>query len=48
MFGILLIGLALLDVLHRAERTFWLMEPGPGLMIVTYIVGLVLVFQTAH
>jgi cation:H+ antiporter len=48
LFGMLLVGLALLDVLHRAERTFWFVEPGPGLMIVTYVVGLFLVFQTSH
>ncbi len=45
-FAILLTALALLDILHRAERRIWLLEPGPALMIVTYALGLFFVFQT--
>ena len=41
-------GLALIDILHRAERRVWYVEPGPGLMLVTYLLGLYFVFQTAH
>ncbi|MGE3268885.1 MAG: sodium:calcium antiporter [Chloroflexota bacterium] len=44
-FAILLVGLALIDILHRAERRIWLMEPGPGLMIPTYLLGLYFVYQ---
>lgn len=48
VFAILLVGLALIDILHRAERRVWYVEPGPGLMLVTYLLGLYFVFQTAH
>lgn len=48
LFAILLMGLALIDILHRAERRIWLVEPGPALMIGTYLVGLYFVFQAGH
>jgi cation:H+ antiporter len=48
MFAILLVGLALIDILHRAERRVWYIEPGPGLMIGVYLLGLTFVFQTGH
>jgi cation:H+ antiporter len=48
LFAILLIGLAVLDIVHRAERRIWLVEPGPALIVVTYMLGLYFVFQSSH
>lgn len=45
MFAVLLMGLALLDVLNRSERRIWAIEPGPALMVVTYMVGLYWLFR---
>jgi cation:H+ antiporter len=44
LFAALLTGLALLDILNRSERRLWIIEPGPALMLATYLIGLVLTF----
>ncbi len=48
LFGILLMGLALLDVLNKSERRVWIIEPGPAFMVLTYLIGLIAVFRVAH
>jgi cation:H+ antiporter len=40
LFGVLLMSLAMLDVMNRAERRIWVLEPGPLFMIVAYVAGL--------
>jgi cation:H+ antiporter len=45
LIGVLLMGLALLDVLDRTERRRWIFDPGPPLMIAVYLAGL---YLTAH
>jgi cation:H+ antiporter len=47
LFAILLMGLATLDVLNRSERRWWIVEPGPALMLAVYAVGLVTVYTAA-
>lgn len=45
LFGLLLIGLAMLGVLDRAERTARRLELGPLAMMLTYALGLVLSYR---
>jgi cation:H+ antiporter len=40
LFAVLLTALAMLDVMNKAERRIWILEPGPGFMILTYLAGL--------
>jgi len=40
LFAILLTGLAMMDILNKAERRIWLVEPSPALMLLTYVAGL--------
>lgn len=48
LFAVLLMGLALLDVLNKSERRIWAIEPGPALMILTYVIGLYWLYQGAR
>ncbi|MHB1327716.1 MAG: sodium:calcium antiporter [Gemmatimonadales bacterium] len=41
LFGVVLLLLAMLDVMNKAERRRWALEPGPVLMIMVYLLGLV-------
>lgn len=45
VFGILLTAVALLDVLNKSERRVWVVEPGPALMLVIYVAGLVWLYR---
>lgn len=45
VFGILLMALALLDVVNKSEKRFWVLEPGPAFMLLAYIVGLYLAYH---
>lgn len=44
-FGLLMMGLALLDVLNKSEKRIWLLEPGPAFMLLAYGVGLYLAYH---
>jgi cation:H+ antiporter len=49
VFAIVMMGQALLDLLNRAEQRVWYIEPGPGLIVLTYIAGLFLTYRaTLH
>ncbi len=43
--AMLLMAVALLDVLNKSERRVWLVEPGPALMLVIYVTGLVWLYR---
>jgi cation:H+ antiporter len=45
-FAILLTTLAMMGIIHRAERRFLLIEPDAGLVILAYIAGMWLLFQS--
>jgi hypothetical protein len=45
MFGILLLALTMLEILHRAERRIWLIEPDAIVRITVYCVGLFMVYR---
>jgi hypothetical protein len=47
LFSILLMGQVLLEVLNRAERRVWYLEPGAFLLILTYLLGILLSHQAA-
>jgi cation:H+ antiporter len=44
VFAILLTAQAVLDLLNRSERRIWYIEPGPGLIVLTYAAGLYLTY----
>jgi len=48
LIAILLMGQVLLDILHRAERRVWYLEPGPALLILTYAFGLYLTYESGQ
>jgi cation:H+ antiporter len=48
LIAILLMGQVLLDILHRAERRVWYLEPGPGLLILTYAFGVYLTYESGQ
>ncbi len=48
MFAVLLMALALLDVLNKSERRIWAIEPGPAVMILTYLVALAWLYRAAR
>jgi cation:H+ antiporter len=45
LFAILLMALAVLDVLNKSERRFWIIEPGPAFMVLAYFAGLYLTYS---
>jgi cation:H+ antiporter len=45
MFGILMTGMALLEVLNKSEKRIWILEPGPVFMLLAYGLGLYLAFR---
>jgi cation:H+ antiporter len=45
-FGILMMAVALLDILNKSEKRIWVLEPGPAFMLLAYVVGLYLAYQT--
>ncbi len=45
LFACLLTALAMLDVLNKSERHFWVVELGPVVMLFVYVAGLVLTYQ---
>lgn len=45
LFGVLLMSLAMLDLMNKAERRIWMLEPGPVFMILAYLAGLVAVYR---
>ena len=48
VFAMLLMGQVLLDLLNRAEHRIWYLEPGPALVVLTYVAGLLLTYQAGH
>jgi hypothetical protein len=48
LFGMVLMGQVLLDLLNRAEHRIWYLEPGPALMVLTYVAGLFLTYRASH
>jgi len=48
LFAVLLTGLAVLDILNKSEHRVGIIEPGPALMLVAYVVGLVVTYRVAH
>jgi cation:H+ antiporter len=48
LFAILMMGQVLLEVLNRAERRVWYLEPGAVLLVATYALGLYFTYQVAH
>jgi len=40
LFAVLLTALAMLDVMNKAERRIWILEPGSAFMILTYLSGI--------
>jgi cation:H+ antiporter len=48
LFAIVLTGQALLDLLNRSEHRVWYVEPGPGLIVLTYAAGLFLSYGASH
>jgi cation:H+ antiporter len=47
VFGMLMTGLALLDILNKSEKRVWVLEPGPAFMLLAYAAGLYLAFRAA-
>jgi cation:H+ antiporter len=47
LFALLMMAQALLEILNRAERRVWYLQPGTLLLIVTYAVGLYLIAQAS-
>jgi cation:H+ antiporter len=48
VFAIMLTGQAVLDLLNRSEHRIWYIEPGPGLIVLTYAAGLLLTYGATH
>jgi cation:H+ antiporter len=48
LFGMVLMGQVLLDLLNRAEHRIWYLEPGPALMVLTYVAALFLTYRASH
>jgi cation:H+ antiporter len=48
VFAIVMMGQVLLDLLNRAEHRVWYIEPGPGLIVLTYAAGLFLTYRATH
>jgi cation:H+ antiporter len=48
VFAILLTAQAVLDLLNRSERRIWYIEPGPGLIVLTYAAGLYFTYGATH
>jgi cation:H+ antiporter len=48
LFAILLMGQVLLEVLNRAERRVWFLEPGAAFLAATYLLGLYLTYLVGH
>lgn len=44
LFAVLLMSLAVLDVLNKSDRRWWIVEPGPAFMVLAYIGGLYLTY----
>jgi cation:H+ antiporter len=47
LFGMLMCGIALLDILNKAEKRSWAVEPAPAFMLLTYLVGLFLSYRAS-
>jgi len=45
MFGILLLALTMMEILHKAERRIWLVEPDAILRLAVYAGGLFMVYR---
>ena len=45
LIGVILMTLALIEVLNKSERRVWIIEPGPAIMVLTYLVGMFLAFR---
>lgn len=48
LFGIILLTLAILDVMNKSERRIWAVEPGPVVMILVYVIGMIAAYTTGH
>lgn len=45
LWSILMMNIGLMGIIYRAEKRFMLIEPGSLLMIVSYVLGLWLLFR---
>ncbi len=43
-FAVLMMGLAVFEILNKSERRIWLLEPGPTVMLLVYVLGLYLTY----
>jgi cation:H+ antiporter len=48
VFGILLTALALLEIMNKSEKRFWILEPGPAFMLLAYLAGIYLAYAAAR
>jgi len=48
LVGVLMMGIAILDILNKSERRWWIIEPGPAFILITYLVGLYLTYRMSH
>lgn len=48
LFGVILITLAMLDVMNKSERRVWAVEPGPVVMILVYLIGMIAAYSTGN
>lgn len=46
--AMVLTAMAVVEILNRSERRIWKVEPGPAVMVLTYLAGLWLVFHLGH
>ena len=44
--AVILIAMAIVEILNRSERRIWKIEPGPAVMVLTYLAGLWLVYPS--
>jgi len=45
LVGAILMAVALMEVLNKSERRVWVIEPGPAIMVLTYLAGMLLSFR---
>lgn len=45
LFAVFLTAIAMMGIIYRAERRFWLVEPDAGTIIIGYLLGVLLVYE---
>ena len=48
LVGVLMMGLAMLDILNKSERRWWIIEPGPAFILIAYAAGLYLAYHLSR